>query len=49
MDFSYTGRPRYLLPDTTYVFFSIVVPGTNCSQKNFEKILGPKKGDLVPE
>jgi hypothetical protein len=26
----------------------MVVPGTKCSKKKFEKFFGPKKGDLVP-
>jgi hypothetical protein len=41
----------YLVPGTTYVlklFFRMVVPGTDCGQKNFEKFFGPKKGDLEP-
>jgi hypothetical protein len=35
----YAGRPP---------FFSMVVSGTNCSQKNFKKYFGFKKGELVP-
>jgi hypothetical protein len=30
-----------------YFFLWTVVPGTNCSWRNFENIFGPKKGDLV--
>ncbi len=29
-------------------FFWIVVPGTNCKQKNFENFFVSKKEDLVP-
>ena len=31
-----------------FIFFSMVVPGTKCSQKKFGKFFGLKKGDLVP-
>jgi hypothetical protein len=44
-------KTTYLVPGTTCVFlffFSMVVPGTNYSQKKFENFFGPKKGDLVP-
>jgi hypothetical protein len=40
---SYRKTP-YLVPGTTCVFFSMVVPGTKFSQKKFEKFLALKKG-----
>jgi hypothetical protein len=44
-------KTPYLVPGTTCVFlffFSMAVPGTKCSQKNFGKFFDLKKGDLVP-
>jgi hypothetical protein len=40
-------KSPYLVPGTTYAFFNflwMVVPGTNCSQKNFEKFFDLKRG-----
>jgi hypothetical protein len=39
---------RYFTTCVFLFFFSMVVPGTKCSQKKFGKFFGLKKGDLVP-
>jgi hypothetical protein len=51
INFIFYRKTPYLVPGTTCVFlffFSMVVPGTKCSQKKFGKFFRLKKWDLVP-
>jgi hypothetical protein len=48
--FTVYRKTPYLVPGTTFVFkifLGMVLPGTDCSQKNYENFFSPKKGDLL--